>query len=139
MTVTVVVIGTDATAEVLWLDRAELSSRLTDLVGGLYDVVSLGRAGDAWVNDEGLYLCEPNPAATIVAWRRQLVEDPERLSPPLFGPVVLTGGVDSRGDTVSLSTEEAEQVMVEVRQLAVSRRAMARLRGAAETYQLSFR
>lgn len=53
--------------------------------------------------------------------------------------MVITGGVDSRGDTVSLSTEEAEQVVVEVRQLAVSRQAMARLRGAAETYQLSFR
>ncbi len=40
---------------------------LQDAVGGLIDVVGLTESVDMWVNDEGLFLCEPNPLATMLA------------------------------------------------------------------------
>ena len=45
----------------------ERLAQLQRLVGGLVDVVELDGATDLWLNDEGLYLCGPNPVASRIA------------------------------------------------------------------------
>lgn len=61
------------------------------LVGGLVDCVQLMDGIDLWLNDEGLYTCEPN----------RLVED--RL--PIYGDFFICGNT-YRGETCGLSVDE---------------------------------
>lgn len=62
---------------------------LQALVGGLVDVVNLGRDVDMWVNDEGRYTQPLNLGASLTA--RQ----------PIYGVAVLAGSNDE-GETISL-------------------------------------
>lgn len=106
----VVVVGEDGVAHpALWtLDAGQgCLSHLQEAVEGLVDCVSLAPHVDLWVNDEGLYRCEPNPVVTVMAHALSGRD----LSQPLFGPAVFTGGVDDEGETLGLS-EDQQQTLV---------------------------
>lgn len=105
--VRVVIIETDGTARVEDMTPAASGSLLDPLqtaVGGLIDVAGLGEGLDMYVHDEGFYVCEPNPVASLIAitlgGRTQ----------PFFGPAVFTGGCDSNGYDVSISDARAAEV-----------------------------
>lgn len=128
--IVVVIVGTagDARQET-WPAEGGLLDRLQGAVGGCVDVVALvaGENGlDMWVHDEGLYLCEPNPVATVIAQRFGLT------SQPYFGPAVLTGGADSRGVTRGLTGGLATYLLARVGEIradsAVVDAAMANFR-----------
>lgn len=82
--------------EIEWAPEAAVGV-LQEAVGGIFANVDLSEDLDMWVNDEGLYLCEPNQAATNVV-RTYLGQDTQ----PFHGPAVFTGGVDEEGDTLSI-------------------------------------
>lgn len=106
----VVVVGVDGIARPdLWVLDAghDCLSHLQEAVEGLVDCVALAPHVDLWVNDEGLYRCEPNPVVTVMAHALSGRD----LSQPLFGPAVFTGGVDDEGETLGLS-EERQQTLV---------------------------
>jgi hypothetical protein len=90
----------------LWTLTADKDclAHLQEVVGGLVDCVGLTPTADLWVNDEGLYLCGPNPVATVLAH----VLANRDLAQPLFGPAVFTGGVDEEGTTLGLTADAAQ-------------------------------
>ena len=59
-----------------------------------------------WVNDEGLFLCEPNPLATMLAAG---FADRD-LAQPFFGPAVFTGSCDEAGSTLGLTAAQLAEV-----------------------------
>lgn len=73
-------------------------------VGGLVDVVALTDDVDLWVNDEGIYLCEPNPIVTLLA-----IALGHRA--PFYGPAVFTGGADREGHTLGLEPQIRAQLV----------------------------
>lgn len=94
----VLIVETDGTSRLQsWTPTADggLLDQLQGAVGGLVDVVALTDQLDMWVHDEGLYVCEPNPVATLLALAHG------RRS-PFYGPAVFTGGADASGDTCGL-------------------------------------
>lgn len=98
--VTVAVLGIDATLRVEQWSTGSGGGLLAPLqaaVGGLVDVVALAQDLTMYVHDNGIYECEPNPAATALAMAYG------RLSTPIFGTVVLVGGVDDDGYDKSLT------------------------------------
>lgn len=110
---TVVVVDPDGNArQESWEtgDDGSCLEQLQGAVGGLVTVVHLDEVDvDMWLNDEGLYLCDPNPVATIIAVANR---DADGAMPqPYFGPAVFTGGPDEDGATQSLSAGMAEQLL----------------------------
>ena len=81
-----------------------LLAQLQTAVGGLVDVVALADHVDLWVNDEGLYLCEPNPVATLLGLALGR-------NAPVYGPAVFTGGADPDGGTRGLHPHACAQLM----------------------------
>ena len=81
-----------------------LLAQLQTAVGGLVDVVALADHLDLWVNDEGLYLCEPNPVATLLTLALGR-------NAPVYGPAVFTGGADPDGSTRGLHARTCAQLM----------------------------
>lgn len=65
------------------------------------DVVALTTGIDMWLDDEGMVAREINLPATLLARRFGWVNQ------PYFGPVLLTGGADTAGDTLPLSRAKA--------------------------------
>jgi hypothetical protein len=55
---------------------------------------------DMWIDDNGMFTKEPNVIATILA----AAIDGGVISQPVFGDVLLTGGADSEGDTLPLTS-----------------------------------
>ena len=103
----VVVVFEDGTVQNdIWTLTADKDclAHLQEVVGGLVDCVGLSPAADLWVNDEGLYLCGPNPVATVLAH----VMAGRDLAQPLFGPAVFTGSADEEGATLGLTEDEAK-------------------------------
>lgn len=75
---------------------------LQGAVGGLVDVVALDDGIDMWVNDEGLFVCEPNP----VGWGIARGYGTPQVA--YFGAVVFTGGPDDTGRTRGLDEATVE-------------------------------
>jgi len=114
----VVVVFEDGTVQHdLWTLTADKDclAHLQEVVGGLVDCVGLTPTADLWVNDEGLYLCEPNPVASVLA---HVIANRD-LRQPLFGPAVFTGGVDEDGATLGLSEQAAQGLRAQVDWLTV--------------------
>lgn len=96
-TVEVVVVKTDGSViPARWTPRegASLLPQMQTAVGGLIDVVALTRDAAMIVNDEGIYVCDPNPVATLVCLQLGRTQ-------PYFGDVVFVGGTNARGDDES--------------------------------------
>ncbi|MFI0743431.1 DUF3846 domain-containing protein [Streptomyces sp. NPDC021100] len=64
------------------------------------DVVALTSQLDMWLDDEGLYNHPVNRIATALAARFGFVYQ------DYHGPVLLTGGADSEGDTLPLTRDK---------------------------------
>ncbi|MEU9291298.1 DUF3846 domain-containing protein [Streptomyces sp. NPDC048275] len=65
-----------------------------------FDVVSLTRQWDMWIDDEGMYNHPVNPAATALARRFGFTHQ------HYHGPVLLTGGPDAEGNTLPLLRQQ---------------------------------
>lgn len=79
---------------------------IQDAVGGYFDVVNATEDTAFWVHDEGLLIGLPiNRRATFAMWKlapdliRQLI---------LVGPVLVSGGTDDEGNTLSVGDEALE-------------------------------
>ncbi|MFE6714042.1 DUF3846 domain-containing protein [Streptomyces sp. NPDC057695] len=64
------------------------------------DVVALTDQVDMWLDDNGLYTQQVNPAATLLARRFG------RTYQDYHGPVLLTGGADDEGETLPLDKDK---------------------------------
>lgn len=75
-------------------------------VGGYFDVVNVTRDTSFWVHDEGLLIRLPvNRRATFAMWKL----DPELVGQLiLVGPVLVSGGTDDDGNTLSIGSEALE-------------------------------
>ena len=80
---------------------------LQGLVGGLIEHLPFPVSGvDAWINEEGKYLCEPNVLAT------NIMRDGGYLFPGdwIAGTMVLTSS-DADGNTTGLSDKQARAII----------------------------
>jgi Domain of unknown function (DUF3846) len=73
-----------------------------------YNVVALTTRLDMWIDDEGIYNHPVNKLATALAVRHGFVWQ------PYHGPVLLTGGADSDGETVPLTTDMVRALLTSV-------------------------
>ncbi|THA53268.1 DUF3846 domain-containing protein [Streptomyces sp. A1136] len=92
-------------AEVIPVDLpADTGERLTAMYSLIHcdnvDVVALTDQLDMWLDDEGLYTQRVNPLATLFAGRFG------RTYQSYHGPVLLTGGANSEGDTLPLTKDQ---------------------------------
>jgi len=80
------------------------------VVGGTFDVVvSLSGETCFWVNDEGkLNGMKPNYVATKLLWQ---LNPAFKGQDYLAGPVLITGGADDEGETLSVGREAKSAVM----------------------------
>jgi len=75
-------------------------------IGGRIDLLRCRPGLDMWIHDDGLYECEPNPVASMIALH-MLGGIPQ----VYFGPAVFTGGADANGETVGLTEAQAACLM----------------------------
>lgn len=68
------------------------------------DVVRLTSVLDMWVDDEGLYTQQPNPAATALARRYGYTWQ------DYYGPAVIASA-NEHGDTIGLTPEQLQGVL----------------------------
>jgi len=95
-TIRALVVHADNTTERIEVAETELSTALHDAIGGWFTHVSINKALDFWVDDEGLLKGLPlNKVAT--QFYLQL-----GATSPIVGTAVFTGGGDGRGGTLSL-------------------------------------
>jgi len=80
------------------------------MVGGTFDVVASASGETSfWVNDEGkLNGMTPNFTATKILWALNPAFDGRDY---LAGPVLITGGADEEGETLSVGREAETAVM----------------------------
>lgn len=100
--VQVIVVDVAGTDEVREWAADQLFAKLQQ-AGGLLTVVGLREGLDLWVNDEVTDLLELNPTATLLANHYGHCH-------VLFGPVVITAGLDADGTPLSFEADESEFV-----------------------------
>jgi len=95
-------IDTDGTVDRITIDNG--CRPLQELVGGWIEAIYSGDPTiTLWGNDEAKLIgMEPNAVATAVWW---LTTPEARGQDIICGPVVITGGADDEGDTLSLPEE----------------------------------
>ncbi len=134
--VSVVIVDTDGSArQETWTptEDGRLLQHLQAAVGGLVDVVALNDDADMWVNDEGLYLCEPNPVATL------LVAKHGHAAQPYFGAAVFTGGPDADGETCSLAPQLASRLLADAATARADSAAIELVRAGSERFATAYR
>ena len=98
----VIVIAEDGTVTEHEVEGNVSLGFLSKQIGGTVDVTRITANVDAWIHDEGLYVCGPNFTASYAIMR---VAD-DLLHRPLHGPIVFAR-CDDEGDTVGLRDEDA--------------------------------
>jgi len=134
--VIVVTVGTDGAArQESWTPASDggLLEQLQGAVGGLVDVVALGDRLDMWTHDEGLYVCDANPVATLLAFAFG------RNTQPYFGPVVFTGGADADGTTRSLDSWFAAGLLKAAQAAADDTTRLASVTARSEQFAAAYR
>lgn len=134
-TLVVVVIDTDGNARRrTWaVAGGGFLPRLQAAVGGLVDVVALTDHLDMWVHDEGLYRCQANPVATILAIAHG------RTTQPYYGTAVFTGGADDHGATRSLHPRTAARLLTAAHQARADTAALAAAGTASARFAAVYR
>lgn len=95
----------DGTAADVVLPAGRVLETLYEVIGcRCVDVVRLREGMDMWVDDEGMVAGGVSEPATRLARACGLVWQ------PYFGVVVVTGGADAAGDTLSLGVGDARTV-----------------------------
>jgi hypothetical protein len=98
---TVLRIDTDGTLTKLDLDAPEGSLKvLQTAVGGYIECVEISRWLNIWVNEEFLFNEEFKPNPLGCALTKGII----------LGPIVLTGGVDSEGETLALPDQKIQSL-----------------------------
>jgi hypothetical protein len=102
----VIHISTDNKIEVMEVEQIEYDT-LYEAVNGLVELVSINEDIDMWLNEEGkVNGLEPNIIASLLY---------NKVFPNfdvIMGDVVITGGADDEGNTVGLSDQSIQDVMV---------------------------
>jgi hypothetical protein len=102
----VISIRTDNTVEIKKVESIEYET-LSTAVNGMIELVSINEDIDMWLNEEGKYIgLEPNIIATII-WNKVFPN-----FDIVMGDVIITGGSDDEGNTIGLSDESIQDVMV---------------------------
>lgn len=105
-TIQAIIINPDSNAKLVELDQDDYRA-LEDAVGGFFERVS-SATGDTslWVNEEGKMLGLPiNPPATTLWYHLNPVFRQQDFQDFLCGTVVVTGGADDQGRTLSVGPE----------------------------------
>ncbi|MFI6658051.1 DUF3846 domain-containing protein [Streptomyces sp. NPDC050523] len=102
-------------ADIVPIDLPEGDNRLIVMRAVLrcdrVDVVALTDQLDMWLDDEGLYNHPVNKLATLLAIRFGFTHQ------QYHGPVLLTGGADTDGDTVPLTKDKAVALLTSIADL----------------------
>jgi hypothetical protein len=102
----VLCISTDNTIEIKEVESIEYET-LYEAVNGLVELVTINENVDMWLNEEGkINGLEPNIIASLIY---------NKVFPNfdiVMGNVIITGGADDEGNTIGLSDESIQDVMV---------------------------
>jgi len=105
------------TGEVAELDiSSQTLTKLQTAVGGWVEAIDLTERLTMWCNEEGKIISLPHNPYAQYFWDKMFGAHTDYI----VGDIVLTGGVDSEGETVGLSAEQVEWVQFfigKVRQL----------------------
>jgi hypothetical protein len=105
------VIHPDGRVTKIDLSQGESLELMREAIGcRLVDVVQLTGWLDMWLDDEGVYTQEVNPAATVLAKSFGFVWQ------DYYGPVVLCG-VDDDGDSVNLTRSQIVGLLAHLQEL----------------------
>lgn len=109
-TIMAVVVHTDGQVDVIDLEGYKA---IQEVVGGTFDVVTSDTGETSfWVHDEGKIIgLEPNHLATKVLWNLNPAFNGRDY---LAGTVLITGGADENGETLSISYEGLSAVSLAV-------------------------
>lgn len=102
------VFNTDNTGGIVDFEGDTLVNLIRETVGGPFDCVTLRQLGlTMWVHDEGKLLDQPlNPFGTIL-WNAEF-----NSTDVIVGNILITGGTDAEGNTLGLSQEFIDTVLV---------------------------
>jgi Domain of unknown function (DUF3846) len=102
-----VIITTEGEKSVVEFDNDSCYEMLKNAVGGLIECVPLRASGfEMWVNEEGKLMNLPQNGVGTALWN-----DNYGPSDVTVGNIVLTGGTDSKGNTLGLTDEQLEFVL----------------------------
>ncbi len=95
------------TGEVIELDlSSDTLTKLQTAVGGWVEAIDLTERLTMWCNEEGKIIALPHNPYAQYFWDKMFGAHTDYI----VGDIVLTGGVDSEGETVGLGAEQVEWV-----------------------------
>ena len=110
-----VVITTEGTKSVVTFTIGDSYKILSDTVQGMIECVSLSKNEDLWCNENGISEGRPlNMTASAI------YSETFNAGNPILGNVIITGGVDSEGETLGLSDKLVEKWMAYSKQVIPS-------------------
>jgi hypothetical protein len=95
--------------EIVEFDESDSYNTIKDAIGGgTFDCVRINSLGiDIWIDDESKLMDEPTPNAFATAlWLYEY-----GMTDYIAGDVIITGGVDSEGKTLGLTSDKALEVV----------------------------
>jgi hypothetical protein len=101
-----VVITTEGTKSVVTFTIGNSYKILSDTVEGMIECVHLSEKEDLWCNENGI--AEGRPLNMIAS---AIYAETFNAGNPILGNVIITGGADSRGETLGLSEKLVEKWM----------------------------
>jgi hypothetical protein len=105
----VVRIAPDGNMDIVEFPDKECGDKINELVGGIFDCISLPRLGlDLWVHDEGLLLNMELNIFAETLWEAEY----EVTGGHIVGPVVITGLADDEGFSTSVPEAFLNKVII---------------------------
>lgn len=109
-TISAILIPVEGDVEAMEYDRKDGLKTLQDAVGGWIEAVEADSQTTLWINEEGKLEGLPiNKRATLLWWT---LMPAARGYDVLVGDVVVTGGTDSHGNTLSVVKRVKEMLLV---------------------------
>jgi hypothetical protein len=107
-----VVITTEGTKSVVTFTIGDSYEILSNTVQGMIECVSLSENEDMWCNENGI--SERRPLNMVAS---AIYSETFNAGNPILGNVIITGGVDSKGETLGLSDKLVEKWMAYSKQV----------------------
>lgn len=93
--------------EIIEFDEENSLEVLQEAVGGLIDLVKISDDLDLWVNDEGLLMGLPRNYFAMKVYTHAY-----HTQGLIVGDVIFTGGVDEEGNSLGLTDEQIDRLIV---------------------------
>ena len=99
--------NTESDIDVIEVEESESGNAIREVVDGYFDCIHIPSLGvDMWINDEGKLLELPINAFGTALWVSQY-----GLTDVVVGDIAITGGCDSEGATLGITTEQAIAIL----------------------------